>query len=118
MSGTTSERSIVSGRNLPVRSSTSPHPEELRAADVVLEVVRDEPRQLGLRAQVLERRREVRRARLAEHDRLVVARVLEARHERARVEHRTALRLPPAVLVQAVELRTVLELENARLRFM
>ena len=58
---------------------------------------------------------EVRGARLAEHGRLDLGRVLEPGDERARVEQRPARRLPPAVLVQAVELGARLELgERAR----
>jgi hypothetical protein len=53
---------------------------------------------------------EVRRRRLAQHRRLDLRRVLEPRDESAGVERGAVLRLPPAVLVQAVQLGAALEL--------
>ena len=98
------------GAELPGSHERGLHPEELRAAHVRLDVVRDEPRQLGLGGERVERRGEVGRARLPEHDGVDPGRVLEPRDERARVEHRATARLPPLVLVQAVQRRAHLDL--------
>ena len=98
------------GPELAGADERGPHPERLGAADVGLDVVGHHPRQLGLRAERVERRREVGRARLAEDRRVDARRVLEPRHEGAGVEQRAAARLPPLVLVQAVELGAHLQL--------
>ena len=82
----------------------------VRADDVALEIVADHPRQPRLGVERLERGGEVGVARLAEHGRLDVGGVLEPRDERARVEARAVRGLPPAVLVQAVQLGARLEL--------
>ena len=88
-SGRCASARLRPGRNLPVRTSTVFRP-SLRAGDVRLDVVADHPRQLRLGVERLERRREVRRARLAEHGRLDPGGVLEPRDEGARVEQRPA----------------------------
>jgi len=67
----------------------------VRADDVVLEVVADDPREAGLGVDGLERGREVRGARLAEDGGLDVRGVFEARHERA-----ASSRAPSAVCHQ------------------
>ena len=110
MSGDVSRGLERLGPELPRAHERRLHAEEARTAHVRVHVVRDEPGQLGLRVERVEGGGEVRRARLAEDDRIDARRVLEARDERARVEHRTAARLPPLVLVEAVERRTHLDL--------
>src|SRR2546430_12691858 len=86
------------------------HPVALRAADVRVDVVTDHPGQAGIGVERLESSFEVGGRGLAEHDRLDVGRVLESGDEGAGVEEWPVLRLPPAVLVQAGELRAPLEL--------
>ena len=114
-SGIVLERSSVSGRNLPVRSEQRLHAEELRAADVLVEVVGDHPGQLRLGVERGERGGEAGGARLADHRRLDAGRVLERGDEGAAVEHRAARGLPPRVLVQAEEVGAGLDLgERAR----
>ena len=88
------------------------HPDALGAGDVAFDVVADHPGHLGVGVERLDRRAEVGGARLAEHDRLDTRHVFEPRDEGARVEPRAVGRLPPAVLVQAVELGAGEELEE------
>ena len=61
-------------------------------------------KELGVGVDRRERREVVLRARLPEHRRLDLGGVLEPGDEGARVEARALGRLPPAVLVQAVEI--------------
>jgi hypothetical protein len=98
------------GAELPGPQEDRLHPEDLGAADVLLEVVGHEPRELGLRVEGRECGREARRAGLADQRRLDAGRVLERGHEGASVEHRAARGLPPRVLVEAEEVGAGLDL--------
>ena len=70
---------------------------------------------MRVRIDRLERGFEVGGRRLAQDDRLRVGGVLQTRYERAGVEQRTVLRLPPAVLVQTVKVCAGLQfMESAR----
>ena len=82
----------------------------LRAADIGLDVVSDHPCKARFGIECGQRRLEVGSRRLAEHDRLRIGGVFEPGHECASVQKRSVLGLPPAVLVQRVELRAGLEL--------
>ena len=87
----------------------------MRARDVGLDVITDHPGHACVGVELVERSLEVGRRRLAEDSRVDVRRVLETGDERTGVERRPVLRLPPAVLVQAVQLGAAFELvERAR----
>ena len=98
------------GPELPGPHEHGAEPAGLGADDVALEVVADHPRHPRVRVERLERRVEVRRRRLAEDRRLDLRRELEAGDERAGVEHRPVLRLPPAVAMQREEVGAHLDL--------
>src|SRR4029077_2331225 len=86
------------------------HPDAVRADHVGLEVVTDHPGHRRLGVECATGGVEVRGTRLAEYGRRGLGRVLEAGDVTTGVEQRPALRLPPAVAVQAVEVGPQLEL--------
>src|SRR5262249_47849728 len=97
---------------LPRADENRAQAEALAAGNVPLEVVADDPGQLGIGVERLEGGGEVRGARLAQHGRLDAGASPEPGAEEAGVEPGAAAGLPPAVLVQAVELRPALELRE------
>src|SRR5579862_4125941 len=80
------------GPELPGAHEYGAHADRLRACDVALEVVPDHPGPFGVGVERVAGSVEVRRARLAEDDRLDVGGVLEAGDEGSGVEQRPALR--------------------------
>src|SRR5438309_8111295 len=82
----------------------------LRAGYVRLDVVADHPGEARIRVERVEGGLEVGGRWFAEDDRLGVRRVLEPGDECARIQQRSVLRLPPAILVKAIQIGARLEL--------